>query len=289
MSDLEKCLNEVVELSEFVCNKSYNVRVSCTDTYVNTRKSDESLLNMYHDLAKMEHNLIKANFDPSKFNKTFEEVHKSDDRGYGAWLSASAGDDADAGNVLDDNDDASNVETNIVDPNFNKNFEEKVACGSHADTSILHPDQMGMLSGVHLGVNINDNMSSSEVFTSMMNQHPEFTDVYSAFTHDNTIIDKVTVFDETTRPQTLEELIAEREAAVDSSITPDSIVAYERLKLEEEFERERLLRERFDPTGSERKWLTNNSFLHDFSAAPSATENTVIGAVEESSNSTQNH
>jgi hypothetical protein len=289
-SESEKCLNEIVELFKLTSNKSFTVKVSCTDTYASVRKSDDSLLNMYYDLSKEEHDLAKTDFDMCKFNKTFEEVHKVDDRGYGSWLSASVGDDV--GNVSDDDsDDTKNVETNIVDPNFNKNFEEKVACGSHVDTSILHPDQMGMLSGVHLGVNINDNMSSSEVFTSMMNQHPEFTDVYSAFTHDNTIIDKVAAFDETIRPRTLEELIAERESTVDSSITPETLVAYEKKKLEEEFERQRLLREHFDPTGSERKWLTNNSFLHDFSSLPSATKNTIVGAEAgaESSQTTQNH
>jgi hypothetical protein len=258
MSDLEKCNNEVVELFKLASNKACTVKVSCTDTNV----SDGSLLNMYHDLAKQESDLAKSHFDLCNFNKTFEEVHKVDERGYGTWLSASASDDV--GNESDD--DVKNVETNIVDPNFNRNFEEKVASGSNVDTSILHPDQMGTLSGVHLGVNIHDNKTSSEVFTSMMNQHPEFTDVYSAFTHDNTIIDKVAAFDETTRPRTLEELIAERESTVDSSITPETLVAYEKKKLEEEFERQRLLREHFDPTGSERKWLTNNSFLHDFSS-----------------------
>jgi hypothetical protein len=140
----------------------------------------------------------------------------------------------------------------------------------------LHPEQMANLSGVTLGVNIEDKMSPSEVFTSMMNENPEFTDLYSAYTHDNTMIDKIAAFDVSTRPRTLEELIAEREATVDLSITPETIVAYEKKKLEEEFERERLLRERFDPTGSERKWLTNNSFLHDFSVAKPIAENTVV-------------
>lgn len=285
MSDLEKYMNEVITVQRLQAfNKTYIIKVPGSET---DTQPEGSLLNMYNDLAKQESDLAKAHFDLCKFNKSFEEVHKVDERGYGTWLSASAGDSDDAGNASDD-DDVGNVETTIVDPNFNKNFEEKVACGSHVDTSILHPDQMGMLSGVHMGVNINDNMSSSEVFTSMMNQHPEFTDVYSAFTHDNTIIDKVAVYDETTRPRTLEELIAEREATVDSSITPETLVAYEKKKIEDEFERQRLLREHFDPTGSERKWLTNNSFLHDFSVLSGATENTVVGA-EESSSSTQNH
>jgi hypothetical protein len=258
-----ECINKIMEL---IPKTAYSVKVSCKDHPT----SNDSLLNMYHDIAKMEHDLIKASFDPSKFNKTFEEVHKSDERGYGAWLSGGS-DGNDAADTSDD--DTKNVETNIVDPEFNRKFEEKVISGSHIDTSVLHPEQMGTLSGVTLGVNVHEDLESSEVFTSMMNEHPEFTDVYSAFTHDNTVIDKVATFDESVRPQTLEELIAEREATVDSSITPDAIVAYEKMKLEEELERERLLRERFDPTGSERKWLTNNSFLHDFSSVPGATQN----------------
>jgi hypothetical protein len=259
-----ECINKIMEL---IPKTAYSVNVSCNDRIT----SNDSLLNMYHDMAKMEHDLIKASFDPSKFNKTFEEVHKSDERGYGAWLSAAAdGDDA-GGDTSDD--DSKNVETTIVDPEFNKKFEEKVVSGSHIDNTILHPEQMGTLSGVTLGVNVHEDLTSSEVFTSMMNEHPEFTDVYSAFTHDNTIIDKVATFNESVRPQTLEELIAEREATVDSSITPEAIVAYEKMKIEEEFERERLLREHFDPTGSERKWLTNNSFVHDFSSVPGATQN----------------
>jgi hypothetical protein len=257
------CINKIMEL---IPKTTYSIDVSCKDH----QTSNDSLLNMYHDIAKMEYDLIKTNFDPSKFNRTFEEVHKSDKRGYGDWLSAVAN-----GYNADDtsDDDSKNVETNIVDPEFNKKFEEKVVSGSHIDTNVLHPEQMGTLSGVTLGVNVHEDLDRSEVFTSMMNEHPEFTDVYSAFTHDNTVIDKVAAFDETTRPRTLEELIAERGASVDSSSTPDALVAYEKMKLEEEFERERLLREHFDPTGSERKWLTNNSFLHDFSSVPSATQN----------------
>jgi hypothetical protein len=263
-------------MSDLTSNKVFTVNVSCKDNCV----SDGSLLNMYHDIVKEEVNIAKANFDLHKFNKAFEQVHERDERGYGSWLSASAteGDD-----TLDGDNDTTNVESNVADPNFNKNFEEKVVSGSHIDVGVLHPEQMATLSGVTLGVNVNDDRSSSEVFTSMMNEHPEFTDVYSAFTHDNTVIDKVASFDESTRPRTLEELIAERDAAIDPKNASDYIIAYEKMKLEEELERERLLRERFDPTGSERKWLTNNSFLHDFSSVPSTTENAII------SDTTHNH
>lgn len=229
------------------------------------------------NVAIVNRNIIFGAIDLKMFNKQFDEVHQRDERGYGTWLSSSNDTDS-----VDDfsNNDSRNVETNIVDPDFNKKFEEKVVSGSHINTDAmgLHPEQMANLSGVTLGVNINDDRPPSEVFTSMMNEHPEFTDVYSAFTHDNTVIDKVAAFDESTRPRTLEELIAEREATVDSSTLPETIVAHERKKLEEDIERERLLRERFDTTGIDRKckWLTNNSFVHDFSTAKPVAENTVV-------------
>lgn len=227
------------------------------------------------NVSILNRNIIFGAIDLKMFNKQFDEVHQRDERGYGTWLSSS--NDTDSVDDSSDND-SRNVETNIVDPDFNKKFEEKVVSGSHINTDYmgLHPEQMANLSGVTLGVNINDDRPPSEVFTSMMNEHPEFTDVYSAFTHDNTVIDKVAAFDESTRPRTLEELIAEREATVDSSTLSETIVAHERKKLEEDIERDRLLREHFDTTGIERKWLTNNSFLHDFSAAKPVAENTVV-------------
>jgi hypothetical protein len=248
-------------------NKAYTIKVSC---------KDDALLEAYHKIDEDIRNELLKDADKKKIDsRTFNEIHPRDERGYGAWLSADA-------NELDkddsSDDETKNVESTIVDPDFNKKFEEKVVSGSHIDTDTLglHPEQMGALSGATLGVNVKDDRSPTEVFTSMLNENPEFTDLYSAYTHDNTIIDKVATFDESLRPKTLEELIAEREATIDLSNTPETIVAYEKKKLEEEFERERLLRDHFDPTGSERKWLTNNSFLHDFSSVKAATENVVV-------------
>ena len=246
-------------------SEEHSLDLSCAANIKILNRNDTVLIEAYHKIDKdIRNELLKDANNRGFDSRTFNEIHLRDERGYGAWLSADANE---LGKDYSSDDDTKNVETAIVDPDFNKKFEEKVVSGSHIDTGImsLHPEQMANLSGVTLGVNIEDKMSPSEVFTSMMNENPEFTDLYSAYTRDNTVSDKIPTFDETVRPRTLEELIAEREAPVDSSITPDTIVAYEKKKLEEEFERQRLLHEHFDPTGSERKWLTNNSFLHDFS------------------------
>jgi hypothetical protein len=261
MSDSQHSLN----LSPVAPKSVYTINVTCTD---------DSQNDTAYTHLNVNRNIILSETDLKIFNKRFDEVHLRDERGYGTWLSDDTTEGDKDGDISDE--DSKNVETNIVDPDFNKKFDEKVVSGSHIDTVVLHPEQMATLSGITLGVNIKDDMSSSEVFTSMMNEHPEFTDVYSAFTHDNTMSDKIAAFDESTRPQTLEELIAEREATVDLSITPETIVAFEKKKLEEELERQTLLREHFDPTGSERKWLTNNSFLHDFSSTNSKADNTVV-------------
>jgi hypothetical protein len=70
---------------------------------------------------------------------------------------------------------------------------------------------MAYVSGQMLGTVILD--SGVGGYTSDLYQTPEYTDVYSAFTKDNTICDKVPPFVEGEK-KTLEQLVAEREVDV---------------------------------------------------------------------------
>ena len=88
---------------------------------------------------------------------------------------------------------------------------------------------MAYVSATCMGTLIIDDNKSS--YTSDIFANPEYTDVYSAFTENNTICDKVSSFVEKSR--TLEDIIAERNADVIQPLNDDELSAiqeFERVK-----------------------------------------------------------
>jgi curved DNA-binding protein CbpA len=163
--------------------------------------------------ANEEVNRVFEEFDREKFNAEFEKARQEVGHGYKEWLAADDG-------KVEGPPTFSEKELNTV-------FEETVKKGKPVPTSIiLHPEEMAYVSGVCIGTDIIENHEGT--YTSNLFTKPEYTDVYAAFTSDNTVYDKVTPFIE--QVKTLDELINERT----KEITPFKDVE---LKAIQEFEK----------------------------------------------------
>jgi len=179
-------------------------------------------------------NRIFEEFDRQQFNEEFEKKHPRVDHGYRDWLY-----------------DASN-DTNLIDgvygtatqkpPNFQENvlqaeFEHQTKVGKPIPTAIiLHPEEMAYSSGIIMGTSIIDAEQGCYTSSVFAEAKPEYTDVYSAFTNDNTICDKVTPFVETNK--TLDQLIAERNKDIAPLVDKEleAIAGFEKRKLQQEQE-----------------------------------------------------
>lgn len=221
-----------------------------TSVELKERSTNEIINNVYDD--------IYNGLTKEEFHTKFEKEHERDIRGYSSWLS-----NIEEGSSTLIN--ASNKYPKIKQPkfaeeNFNKVFEDTIKMGSNIDSSdtlIVHPDQMATISGTTLGVSLIDDNTGT--FTSMLNERSEYTDIYSAFTHDNTIIDKIKMENYSMRPHTIEELIAQRN--IKSLSGYEAYDAYKKKKFEEELEYNKRIREYFK---SNTKLLDNdNGFLHN--------------------------
>ena len=166
-------------------------------------------------------------FDNEEFNKKFEEKNAKETHGYSTWLNSPF----DEINVTTGRyGTATQKEPTFDEKDLNKVFEEAAKKGkSEPSAIILHPDAMAYISGSCIGTDIIETTEGG--YTSQLFNNPEYTDVYSAFTTDNTICDKVTSFTETNK--TIDDLIAER----NKEITPfnDS-----ELQVIQEFEKKKL-------------------------------------------------
>ena len=129
--------------------------------------------------ANEEVNRVFEEFDREKFNAEFEKTHPASGHGYEEWLEAD-------NKVVEGPPQFSEKELNTV-------FEETVKKDKPIPSSIiLHPEEMAYVSGVCMGTDIIENHEGT--YTSNIFTKPEYTDVYAAFTYDNTVYDKVTSF-----------------------------------------------------------------------------------------------
>ncbi len=117
------------------------------------------------------------------FNEEFIKRHETTadiKYGYGEWLT-----------------EEKSIETPQMDigmsetpESFNSMFEKSVKIGKPTpQTIILHPDSMATLSGNCLGTDILGEKPDN--YSSYFSTTPQFTDLYSAYTNDNTIFDKL--------------------------------------------------------------------------------------------------
>jgi hypothetical protein len=198
-----------------------------------------------------------------EFNKVFEQTHESDNlKGYEGWLKAdSVGDLKEDGVALQEEKYSDNSD-------FQLKFEEVARKGKPAVTSsslMLHPDEMAL----HAPMGTLLLQESGGTFTSVHGLRPEYTDLYAAYTVENTVIDKLPLLDkekdtvEDTVKDTVEQfdkLCKERSIAVfkteeDRDLAEiaafeaaEYTVAYEKRKAEKEAEHQRRIADYFNGT-----------------------------------------
>jgi len=155
-------------------------------------------------------NRIFEEFERDDFNAAFEAQNPRKDHGYADWLLDASADTKVVEGVFGS---ATQVVPSVEEGALQEEFERHAREGKPVPgmTLMVHPDEMAYVSGQMLGTVILD--SGVGGYTSDLYQTPEYTDVYSAFTKDNTICDKVPPFVEGEK-KTLEQLVAEREVDV---------------------------------------------------------------------------
>jgi hypothetical protein len=148
-------------------------------------------------------------FHNDEFNRRFEEQNKRETHGYSGWLSdgreSKEGRESRDIDVIPLQSQLYNHDT----PFDHQLFEESVKKGKVVSSIILHPEAMAYVSSNpgYSGTLIIDDTKGS--YTSDIFANPEYTDVYSAYTENNTICDKVTGI-ESKHQRTIEDIIAER-------------------------------------------------------------------------------
>ena len=142
-----------------------------------------------YDLCESSDSLKKPTL-PSDFHKLFEELNIKESHellGYQSWLA----------------DNTTYVPPKIVFEHFHKEFESSLKKSSNM--SFTHPEEMAICSGTNLGMNLIHNEDS---FTSVYGSRLEYTDLYSAYTTNNTIYDKIPTYEDCSR--TFEQVLEER-------------------------------------------------------------------------------
>jgi curved DNA-binding protein CbpA len=173
-----------------------------------------------------------------EFNEQFEKNHVFENEvGYEAWFRSHE-------------DDIKEEPVQADDPfEWNRSFESRVKLGKPEPTAlILHPDQMAFVSGSTRGSALIQGTGHS--FTSDVEANPEYTDLHDAYTAENTVYDKIPVYQE--RERTFESLLKERDLVYTTELDRDleAIAAYEKQKQEEEKEHKLRVEEYFKNTAS---------------------------------------
>ncbi len=189
-------------------------------------------------------------FERERFNTEFEKCHVSDlTDGYKEWFSGSeSGSGSDKSKTLNYQDllNSARIEarSDLSEQNFHSVFVSESKKGKPEPLDIiLHPDAMATFSGELLGVNILNERPST--FTSDFGMSPEFTDIYSAYSQDTIMCDKIRINDNTSPIMTdnidiiLEKYMQERHGIIKplSDTELEQLQAYEKEQMRLEKER----------------------------------------------------
>ena len=159
------------------------------------KRSDE-IINRFFDEFQMD-----------DFNQQFE-TQKKETHGYGSWL----------------NDTTDESMTRIDEKDLHSIFENTYK--GVTESIILHPEEMGYISGSNVGTALLDN----HCYTSDIFSNPEYTDLYSAFTTNNIICNKINIHD--IKNRSMDMLIEERKKEITpfNDIELKAIYDYEKRK-----------------------------------------------------------
>ena len=158
-------------------------------------------------------------FQNDEFNQQFEK-QKKETHGYASWLKSSDT------NLLDGiYGNATQKEPTFNEKDLNRVFEESVTYIS--SDIILHPEAMAICSNFGTALIENENCYTSDIYS-----NPEYTDLYSAYTLNNIICDKIDL-KQIPKSINFDDIIAER----NKEITP---LNDEELKAIQDFEKKKL-------------------------------------------------
>jgi hypothetical protein len=152
-------------------------------------------------------NNLFCELEQDEFNIQFIKKHISNNKGYETWLKDNSND------VIKGKYGDVDVEIPVIAQNniiksdfnneFNKLFETENKCTENKIVKI-HFDDMALCSGKNIGYDILNN--DIDNYTSDINETPGYTDLYSAYTSDNIITNKVQFnYNEKTFDEILEE------------------------------------------------------------------------------------
>jgi len=158
-------------------------------------------------------------FQNDEFNQQFEK-QKKETHGYASWLKSS---DTNLFDGIYGN--ATQKEPTFNEKDLNKVFEESITYVS--SDIILHPEAMAIGSNFGTALIENENCYTSDIYS-----NPEYTDLYSAYTLNNIICDKIDL-KQIQKSINFEDIIAQR----NKEITP---LNDEELKAIRDFEKKKL-------------------------------------------------
>jgi hypothetical protein len=220
--DFDKILSGYTYLSHII---------ECINSGKSTLKDMSSLEELKEKRSDEVINKLFDELQIDSFNTLFESsdnkniYNASSKRGYGQLFksgSSSEREDINIDNIINDK---GYTDFNDAFININKKQKDII------DTLIIHPDELAVISGPLIGTSIIEQNGGN--FTSELNSHPEYSDVYSAYTTDNVIYDKLnTTYKEYS---SVEELINERSAII-PPLTANEIEKFEIYKKEKEEE-----------------------------------------------------
>jgi curved DNA-binding protein CbpA len=191
--------------------------------------------------------VFNAQYEEYKAKEDGKGFSSSESRGYSDWL---ASDEKSCVSFLPDGEYGpfTMAPPIINEESLHTLFEYTAKCGKPPVTDLmLLPEQMARrisCGGMSLISSVTDS------FTSDVLERPEYSDVQEAFTKDNTMVDKIPVFQETGR--TFEDLLKERDIEYKTEEDRDleAIALYEKAYQQQEKEHTRRIQEFFESTGS---------------------------------------
>lgn len=185
-----------------------------------------------------------------EFNEQFEKLHiREQAQGYEEWLK-------------EEEKEPSPLKSCSLDE-FQGRFETEVRKGKPMPTSlVLHLDEMALVSGPARGYTLIPKEPCS--FTSEPEAAPEYTDLHDAYTSENTVLDKLPVYEQKSR--TFEEILKERDMVYTTELDRDlvAIQAYEQRKMDEEKEHKKNITEYFKKTAASSWALPTSVFTKEF-------------------------
>ena len=191
--------------------------------------------------------VFNAQYDEYLAKEDGKGFSSSESRGYKDWLSS---EEKSVVSFLPDGDFGpfTMATPTIQEKDLHYMFEYTARCGKTPVTDLmLLPDQMARRISCG-GMSLIS--SATDSFTSDVLERPEFCDIQDAYTKENTVIDKIPLFQE--KGRTFEDLLRERDMKYKSEHDKDleAIALYERVYQQQEQEHKKRIESFFASTGS---------------------------------------